>query len=96
MWKPNFNKYLIIFQREYNIPRNEILQNYSWDDIQNYIHDLPIERVITLYEGKKANNKERYLEALCDRDIDGGISSMNAAAANFEERLNKAKEIDNK
>ena len=91
MWRPNFNKYLHIFQREYNISRNEILTNYSWDDMQNYINALPIENIITLREGKDANNHNRYLEALCDRDIDGGIKYMDIAVTEFEERLKQAR-----
>ena len=91
MWRPNFNKYLHIFQREYNISRNEILTDYSWDDIQDYISALPVDKVITLGSGKDANNNERYLEALCDRDVDGGIKSMNDAATEFEERLKQSR-----
>lgn len=53
---------------------------------------LPIERVITTYEHKKAKNKERYMEALCDRDEDGALNTINKAEEEFERRKAKYKE----
>lgn len=84
-WRPSFDKYLQVFQREYHISRNKILTEYSWDDIQNYVHDLPIDKVITLREGKNAKNQERYNDALCDRDLDGANSLMDAEYEKFME-----------
>jgi hypothetical protein len=86
IWKPSFDKYLKIFIREYHISREEALLEYSWDDIQNFVTDLPAERVITVYDSKKAENKERYLLALCDRDVDGAFKALDSAEAEFMAR----------
>jgi hypothetical protein len=60
---------------------------YSWNDIQDYVTNLPIERIITIYEGKNANNQERYMEALCNKDVAGGTKALDDAAEAFTKRL---------
>ena len=64
---------------------------YTWAEIQALVMALPIERVITVYQGKEADNKGRYLQALCDRD-NTAIEKADNMAEEFEERLKKAKE----
>lgn len=59
---------------------------YSWRDINEYVSSLPIERVITVYQHKDAKNKERYLEALCDKDVDAALSSLEAAEEEYNRR----------
>ena len=81
----------MVFQREYNISRESILLEYSWDDIQSYVHNLPIEKIITLYEGKKADNSNRYLESLCDRDIVSAAKDLDEAERAFRERRARRK-----
>ena len=76
-------------QREYNISRNDILMNYSWDDVQQAINDLPIERVITVYKGEKADNQNRYLNALCDKDEKRAMNQLSES----EKEYNKRREL---
>ena len=52
---------------------------------------LPIERVITVYDGKKAENKNRYLEALCDKNVAQAAKDLNEAEAEFNRRSELAK-----
>jgi len=63
---------------------------YRWDDIQDFVSALPIEKVITLYTHKDANNKDRYLQALCDRNVMVG-QQAEKMAIDFEERLKTIK-----
>lgn len=91
LWIPNIKKFIKIFIREYGISREDALLKYSWDDIQNYVMALPIERVITVYQHKDVDNKGRYIEALCDRNTIA-IKQADKMAEDFEERLKKAKE----
>ena len=69
--------------------------NYSWLDIQTFVMTLPIERIITVYEGKKAENKSRYLEALCDKNVAQAAKDLNEAEAEFNRRSELAKERRN-
>lgn len=73
-------------QREYKISKTEILLKYSWDDIQEAINDLPIERVITVYKGEKADNKNRYLNALCEKQEESAMSELNQGEIEYNRR----------
>lgn len=77
----------MVFQRNYNISREDILNEYSWSDIQNYVNTLPIEKIITVYPGKKADNGTRHLEALCDRDQGTALEQLERAEKEFLESM---------
>lgn len=73
-------------QREYKISKEDILLKYSWNEIQEAINDLPIERIITIYNGEQANNKERYLNALCVKQEDAAMNQLNNSELEYERR----------
>jgi hypothetical protein len=91
LWKPNIDKYIAVFQREYSVSKEDALLKYTWGEVSQYVSLLPIEKVITIYEGKKAKNSERYLEALCDRDIKSAEINIKDAELEFERRKNLRK-----
>lgn len=80
-----------IAQREYSIPKRDLLWAYSWTEILELVQNLPVEKVITIYDGmKKDKINDLYLEALCDRD---SIPVSDDQMIDFIEKLNKAKNI---
>ncbi len=83
-WRADIDKYIRVFQREYNISRNDILNNYSWNDIQEYVMALPTDRIITMGAGPGAKNQERLNEALCYKDDTGAAESMREKRDRFE------------
>jgi hypothetical protein len=86
IWRPNIDKYISIFMREYRATKTQALFEYTWSEISELVSLLPVERIITVYEGKKAKNNERYLEALCDKDITSASKDISSAEAEFERR----------
>lgn len=92
LYRPSIDKYIRVMQREYNISKEDILLKYSWDDIQEAINDLPIERIITVYNGEQSKNKERYLNALCVKQEEAAMNQLKNSELEYERRKKLALE----
>lgn len=60
-----------VLTREYGIKPTEALTEYSEDEIQQLLSQLPADRLVTVRQGMtqmEADN--RYMEVFCDRDLD--------------------------
>lgn len=79
---------MMVFQRNYNVSRDEILNDYTWSDIQTYINNLPREKVITVYQSEKADNQKRYLEMLCEHNEQDAFDQLERAEKEFLEKMN--------
>lgn len=80
-----------MLQREYNLPRDTILWEYSWEDVQFRITELPIERIRSRPAGMKNREyKELCLESLCNR-VHQTVDTMKEDYENFQKRLDENK-----
>ena len=52
--KFDLNKALITIRRFYSIPREEILNNYTWDEVQVMIKQIPVDQLV-----KPSNNPKK-------------------------------------
>ena len=52
--KFDLNKSLITLRRFYSIPKEEILTNYTWDEVQTMIKQIPIDQLV-----KPSNNPKK-------------------------------------
>jgi len=70
-WKYNETKALAILLREYGITSNQALTEYTEDELQTLLSQLPIERIIKVDHLKnKMEIEAKYLEAFMDRDTE--------------------------
>ena len=68
-WRPNLNKIMGILQREYGITRNQALWEYSFEELQTLIQELPLERIVRIGSKDTQSDLERkWLEAVADFD----------------------------
>lgn len=75
-----------ILQREYGITRNQALWEYSSDELQKLITELPLERIIRVGQNDTQSDMERkWLEATADFNSD----ILKKDRARFEERIKK-------
>jgi cell division protein FtsX len=66
---------LNVLLREYGLKSSEALTQYTEEQLQDMISQIPVERVINIHEGMKKNEAEqKYLEAFFDRDTTTFIS----------------------
>lgn len=79
-------------KREYGISKEDLYLNYSWDQIQDFLMNLPPDRIINL-DGQKLSKTERktkFMEALYDRDettVKTDLESYQSRIAKLEQRL---------
>lgn len=77
-------------QREYGIPRDELLWGYTWGEILEYLGQIPVTRVVHIHSGMEEEDiNTAYLMTVCDRDVE---STSEESYLAFMERLNKVKE----
>ena len=78
----------------YNIPRDELLWNYTWEDVQEYIGQIPIDKMMTIVPGMKESDiKKRYIESFCDPLSDEVVAQqLDTKYEQFEKRLQQLKE----
>lgn len=75
----------------YNIPREVILNDYTWEEVQFRVNQIPISKLITITPGmKKFDIDESYRLALMDKQK---VSNKDQRKQydDFLERLRKAK-----
>lgn len=78
-----------VAQREYSISRDELLWGYTWEEILELVQNLPIERIVKIYDGmKKEQINTAYLETICDRDMK---SIKDSTMVDFIQKLNSLK-----
>lgn len=92
-WKINFDKIEGILKREYGISKEDFYLKYSWEQIQEYLLNLPPERIVNLDNTKlsKQERQTKYMEALYDRDT----QSVATDREKYELRVKKI-ELQNK
>jgi hypothetical protein len=81
-------------QRVYQIPRDELLWKYTWEDVQEYLHNIPIDRIVNIVAGQKESDiKKRYIESFADPLSNEVVSKqLDTQYEQFEERLKKLKQ----
>jgi hypothetical protein len=58
-----------ILQREYGITRQQALWEYSFDELQVFITELPFERIVKVHGSEtKAELERKWLESVADFD----------------------------
>lgn len=62
---------------------------YTWDELQDYISTLPIERIINIQPGQKPDEiKKKYIESFCDPlTHQENAAQLEKSYVAFEERL---------
>ena len=59
--------------------REEALFDYTWDEIQDLVLDIPIKRIVAVAPGMQEHEiREAYLDALCDRDVEAKAREVDA------------------
>lgn len=81
-------------QREYNIPRDTLLWEYTWSDIQDMMYLIPLDRLVQVVPGMKPEEaKKRYIECFCDPLSNQQISQqLDTKYDQFEKRLAELKQ----
>lgn len=97
-WKYNQDKAFGILTREYGISPKEALTEYTEDQVQSLLAQLPVDRVINIGQGmSEIEIKNRYLNAYMDRDIKAvsnahEIAELKDQRANLKAQLRKDKD----
>lgn len=75
-------------RREYGIGPGEALTEYTEEQIQDLLSQLPVERIVTVQQGmNKQQIENRYLESFMDRDI-SNLMNAEEKFKLYDERAN--------